>query len=89
MLLCRVTGRVDAAHRVAGIEPLRLELVETITLHGGQPRVYVACDTLGAREGQCVVTTSAGAARMIATLRGLPVDLAVCAVLDTEPGAAR
>jgi ethanolamine utilization protein EutN len=83
MLLARVIGRIDAARRVAAIDPFRLELLETLDAGGaGTGRRYVAIDSLGAAPGQLVVTTSAAAARMLQGLDGIPVDLAVVAVLD-------
>ena len=78
MLLARVIGRVDASRRSEGLEPCRLALVETLRTH----RPFVAVDTFGAVAGDVVVTTSAAAARMVDGLAGLPVDLAVVAVLD-------
>jgi ethanolamine utilization protein EutN len=89
VLLARVTGRISAPVRAAGLDPCRLVLLETVDRHGrGQGRRYVAVDGLGAREGQLVVTTSAAAARMLDGLSGKPIDLAVAAVLDDEWTAA-
>jgi microcompartment protein CcmK/EutM len=86
MLLARIVGRVDAAQRLAALAPCRLDLVETVDASGaGTGRRYVAVDTLGAAPGSLVVTASAAAARMVATLADSPVDLAVIAVLD-QPG---
>lgn len=85
MLLARVVGRVDASRRLEGVAPLRLELVETVDRAGrGTGRRFVAVDDLGAAAGQLVVTTSAASARMLPGLQGLPIDLAVVAVLDAR-----
>ena len=78
MLLARVVGRVNSARRVESLDPLRLLVVRTERTG----RHYVAVDTHGAVPGELVVTTSAAAARMCEHLQGVPVDLAVLAVLD-------
>ncbi len=77
MLLARVIGRVDCARRADGLDPFRFDLLETV----GDGRRYVAVDTLGAAQGQLVVTTSAAAARMVEGVGRVPVDLAVVALL--------
>jgi microcompartment protein CcmK/EutM len=83
MLLARVVGRVDASRRLDAVLPLRLDLVEAVDRRGrGTGRRFVATDELGAIPGQLVVTTSAAAARMLPGLAGVPVDLAVLAILD-------
>jgi microcompartment protein CcmK/EutM len=83
MLLARVVGRVDASRRLDAVRPLRLELLETVDRDGtGTGRTFVAVDDLGAAPGQLVVTTSAASARMLPGLAGVPVDLAVVAILD-------
>jgi microcompartment protein CcmK/EutM len=83
MLLARVVGRVDASRRIESVRPLRLELVETVDRKGaGTGRRFVAVDDLGAAPGQLVVTTSAASARMLRGLQGVPIDLAIVAVLD-------
>jgi ethanolamine utilization protein EutN len=83
MLLARVVGRVASSRRLDAVAPMRLELLETVGRDGaGTGRRFVAVDDLGAAPGQLVVTTSAASARMLPGLSGVPIDLAVVAILD-------
>jgi microcompartment protein CcmK/EutM len=86
MLLCRVVGRVSSDRRAPDLAGRRLDLLETVDRRlAGTGRRYVAVDALGAAEGQLVLTAAAASARLAEGLDGLPVDLAVVAVLDGPP----
>jgi microcompartment protein CcmK/EutM len=86
VLLCRVVGRVTAPRRAGELQGRRLDLLEPVDRGlRGTGRHYVAVDGLGAAEGQLVLTATAASARLAEDLHGLPVDLAVVAVLDAAP----
>ena len=86
MLLCRVSGGSRPTGGASELAGRRLDLLETVDRRlAGTGRRYVAVDALGAAEGQLVLTAAAASARLVEGLDGLPVDLAVVAVLDGPP----
>jgi len=87
MLCARVVGLLVATPKADELEGVRFALVQPVGAGGG-PRgaALVAVDTVGAAEGQLVITASAGSARAAAGMADRPVDLAVVGILD-EPAS--
>jgi ethanolamine utilization protein EutN len=83
MKIARVTGTVTASVKEAQLTGLKL-LVTNIEDGAGavlEPAV-VAADTCGAGVGDLVMLVSGSAARLPATVAGVPVDTAIIAVID-------
>ncbi len=89
MQLCRTVGLLVATPKAAELEGLRFALVQPLGA-GLSPRgrPQVAVDTVGAAEGQLIVTVAAGPARSAAGMAGRPVDLAVVGIVDAIAGGA-
>lgn len=83
MLLAEVTGLVVAAPKAGELEGVRFAVLQPLGAdlrRRGAP--VVAVDTVGAAEGQRVITAAAGSARLATGMRDRPVDLAVVGIVD-------
>ena len=88
MRLARVVGQVVSTVKEPELHGFKLLLVHDLDylepVDGATHRSpYVAVDLAGAGEGEVVVVTTGGAARMSARTAGAPVDLAVVGIVDT------
>jgi ethanolamine utilization protein EutN len=81
MLLGRVLGQVVATVRSPGFDNVSLLLVQDTTDDGDGP-TCVAVDLVGAGDGDVVLMTTGGAAR-VAAGAGTPTDRAVVAIADS------
>ncbi|MBN1476758.1 EutN/CcmL family microcompartment protein [Candidatus Sumerlaeota bacterium] len=83
MFLGKVVGQVVATHKDDGLEGFKLLLVQQMGLDQ-QPRsgFIVACDAVGAGEGELVIVVQGSSARIAQTTKDKPVDAAVIAIVD-------
>lgn len=84
MILGRVVGNVVSAHKDAGVEDVKLLLVERLdgaTIKGKQDFV-VAMDAVGAGTGDVVLIVAGSSARMTALTTGRPCDAAIMGIVD-------
>jgi len=83
MRLAKVVGLAVASPKAGELEGVRFAVVQPLGAnlqHRGRP--LVAVDTVGAGEGQTVVTVAAGPARAAPGMADRPVDLAVVGIVD-------
>jgi ethanolamine utilization protein EutN len=83
VLLAEVTGLVVVTPKSGELEGVRFAILQPL---GADLRrrgaSVVAVDTVGAAEGQRVITAAAGSARLASGMRDRPVDLAVVGIVD-------
>lgn len=83
MLLARVNGLVVATPKAGELDGVRFAVLQPLGSDlGDRGRPLVAVDTVGAAEGQLVLTAAAGSARAASGMTGRPVDLAVIGIVD-------
>jgi ethanolamine utilization protein EutN len=90
MFVALVTGSVVATHKAESmtghkllvVEPYRLD-DKTRTKLVSTGRTFIAVDTLGAGEGQCVLVTPGSSARLTPETKSLPIDAVVIGLVDT------
>lgn len=83
MVLARVTGLVVATPKAGELDGVRFAVLQPLGSDlGDRGRPLVAVDTVGAAEGQLVLTAAAGSARAASGMTGRPVDLAVIGIVD-------
>lgn len=83
MVLARVTGLVVATPKAGELNGVRFAVLQPLGSDlGDRGRPLVAVDTVGAAEGQLVLTAAAGSARAASGMTGRPVDLAVIGIVD-------
>lgn len=83
MYIGKVTGKVVSTIKDPRLTGISFVLVERLPARAGQEsEVFVAADTIGCGEGNTVLLTKGGAARMAANLQDTPVDLAVIGIID-------
>jgi microcompartment protein CcmK/EutM len=83
MFLGKVVGQVVATHKDEGLEGFKLLLVQQMGLdQKPKPGFIVACDTVGAGEGELVIVVQGSSARIAQTTKDRPVDAAVIAIVD-------
>lgn len=84
MQLARVIGNVVSTNKAEKLHGLKLLLVkpidiETFTEKGG---VFVAIDTVGAGEGEVVMTVGGSSSRQTLITTEKPVDQSIIAIID-------
>lgn len=84
MVLARVIGNVVSTNKTEKLHGLKLLLVkpidiETFTEKGG---VFVAIDTVGAGEGEVVMTVGGSSSRQTLITTEKPVDQSIVAIID-------
>ena len=84
MVLARVIGNVVSTNKAEKLHGLKLLLVkpidiETFTEKGG---VFVAIDTVGAGEGEVVMTVGGSSSRQTLITTEKPVDQSIVAIVD-------
>lgn len=83
MVLARVTGLVVATPKAGELDGVRFAVLQPLGSDlGDRGRPLLAVDTVGAAEGQLVLTAAAGSARAASGMTGRPVDLAVIGIVD-------
>jgi microcompartment protein CcmK/EutM len=84
MILGQVVGTVVATQKDEGLEGYKLLLVQSVGLDMRPKSSYqVVVDTVGAGEGEFVITVSGSSARLTARTKDKPVDTAIIAVVDS------
>lgn len=83
MKLARITGSVEATVKDASLTGKKLLIADVIDETGAAVEsAVVAVDTVGAGEGDQVLITMNGAARMPGGAAGAPVDATIIAIVD-------
>jgi microcompartment protein CcmK/EutM len=84
VVLARVRGTVVSTHKAAGMEGLRLLLLEKIDPASleGKGDFVVGIDGVGANSGEIVFFVTGSSARMTETTKGKPSDATVIAIVD-------
>lgn len=83
MILGKVVGQVVSTHKDEGLSGFKLLLVQQMGIDMElKPGFVVACDAVGAGEGEVVIVVQGSSARIAATTKDKPVDAAVIAIVD-------
>jgi microcompartment protein CcmK/EutM len=84
MVLARVKGTVVSTHKTAGMEGLKLLLLEKIDPVSlkGKGDYVVGIDSVGANAGEIVFFVTGSSARMTETTKGKPSDATIIAIVD-------
>jgi microcompartment protein CcmK/EutM len=83
MFLGKVVGQVVATHKDDGLEGFKLLLVQQMGLDRKPKSGFiVACDAVGAGEGELVIVVQGSSARIAKATKDRPVDAAVIAIVD-------
>lgn len=83
MILGKVVGQVIATHKDEGLEGFKLLIVQQVGLDFElRPAFVVACDAVGAGEGELVIVVAGSSARIAQRTKDKPVDAAVIAIVD-------
>src|SRR5439155_19921157 len=90
MFLARVTGSVVATQKVASMIGRKLLTVEPLRVEPGQRdrlvstgRTLVVVDTVGAGQGEMVLSVQGSSARLTPETEKLPVDATIIGIVDT------
>jgi len=85
MILGRVVGTVVSTQKDEGLQGYKLLLVQALDPDTMKAKAsyQVAVDSVGAGEGEIVITVSGSSARLTQRTDGKPVDVAIIAVVDT------
>lgn len=83
MLICRVTGVAVSTVKDESLKGAKLLVVEELSRSTGEPRPFVAIDTVGAGKDEVVIVAMGSAARETPRTRGLSVDAAVVGIVDS------
>ena len=94
MRLGKVCGNVVSTVKADGLMRYKLLLVRDVDAadplaHGIQNQPYVAVDLVGSGEGEIVLVTHGGAARIDAGTLTVPTDAAIVAIVDSAQLDAR
>ncbi|MEO6953262.1 MAG: EutN/CcmL family microcompartment protein [Polyangia bacterium] len=82
MILGRVIGEVWATRKHAAYEGRKLLLVTPRLFHGPRPVPIVAVDVIDAGVGDQVIVCVGTPARLASGGQNLPIEAAVCAIVD-------
>lgn len=89
MMLAEVVGLLVSTPKADELEGVRFAVLQPIgTDREPRGKRVVAVDTVGAAEGNLVMTASAGSARAASGMAGRPVDLAVVGIVDELDGGS-
>ncbi|QDV13712.1 Carbon dioxide concentrating mechanism protein CcmL [Rosistilla oblonga] len=90
MFIARVTGSVVSTQKVASMTGHKLLIVEPYRLEPDQRkslsttgRTFIACDTLGAGEGDYVLIVQGSSARLTPETKHLPIDCVIIGIVDS------
>jgi microcompartment protein CcmK/EutM len=83
MFLGKVVGQVISTHKDEGLTGFKLLLVRHVGLDMELKSAFVvACDAVGAGEGEIVLVVQGSSARIAQRTKDKPVDAAVIAIVD-------
>lgn len=90
MNIGKVIGTVVATRKDEKLEGLKLHMVEFVDTEGKPTgNITVAVDSVGAGEGEIVLTAAGSSARQTNTTKDKPVDAVIMAIVDlVEIGGA-
>jgi ethanolamine utilization protein EutN len=90
MFLARVTGSVVSTQKVKTMTGHKLLIVEPYRLDSDSRdqlvttgRTFIACDTLGAGEGDLVLVCQGSSARLTPETKTLPIDAVITGIIDS------
>lgn len=90
MFVAKVTGSVVASHKVDSMRGQKLLIVEPYRIDPTNRkqlvttgRTFVACDTIGAGEGEFVLIVQGSSARLTPETKTLPIDAVIIGIVDT------
>lgn len=90
MFVAKVTGSVVASHKVDSMRGQKLLIVEPYRIDPANRgklittgRTFVACDTIGAGEGEFVLIVQGSSARLTPETKTLPIDAVIIGIVDT------
>jgi microcompartment protein CcmK/EutM len=84
MLLGRVAGTLVSSRKDPSIEGIKLLLVRTLDIDGGETGQFVvAMDAVGAGVDEVVLLAQGSSARQTEATRDKPCDAVVMAIVDT------
>ena len=81
MIICKVIGHVWATKKEAGLEGLKLMVVQNE--HDAKRPVHVAADVVGAGIGEQVLVVSGSTARRAFGRDDVPADMAIVGIIDS------
>ena len=84
MQICRVVGTVVSTNKTEKLSGMKLLLVRPIDLDTFEEKgsLLVSIDTVGAGEGEVVMTVGGSSSRQTQETDGRPVDNAIVAIVD-------
>lgn len=83
MILGKIVGQIISTHKDEGLDSFKLLIVQHLTLEmESKPTFVVACDAVGAGEGEVVLVVQGSSARITRNTKDKPVDAAVIAIID-------
>jgi ethanolamine utilization protein EutN len=83
MVLGKVMGSVWATHKEAGMDQLKLLLIQPLDFKGrAQGSTMIAADRIGAGIGEHVIVSRGNPARMLFDGRNVPIDAIVVGIVD-------
>lgn len=84
MILARVAGTVVSTHKDPKLQGLKLLLLQPMTTKlEPTGNFVVAADAVGSGNGEIVLAAAGSSARLTEATQGLPVDLAIIAIVDS------
>lgn len=90
MFVAKVTGSVVASHKVDSMRGQKLLIVEPYRIDPANRsklittgRTFIACDTIGAGEGEFVLIVQGSSARLTPETKTLPIDAVIIGIVDT------
>lgn len=84
MFIGKVVGSVWATQKEAGMENLKLLIVQPLDLHereSGQP--VIAADRIGAGVGERVIVSRGTPARILFDNKNTPIDAVIVGIVDS------
>ncbi|MCM3749992.1 EutN/CcmL family microcompartment protein [Paenibacillus pasadenensis] len=84
MLLGKVVGSVWATQKEAGMENLKLMIVQPIDSSGNSSgQTVIAVDRIGAGVGERVIVSRGNPARMLFPQKVVPIDAIIVGIVDS------
>lgn len=83
MQIGKIVGTVVSTRKDEKLEGLKFHMVEFVDLDGKPTgNIVVAVDSVGAGEGEIVLTAAGSSARQTDTTKDKPVDAVIMAIVD-------
>lgn len=84
MQICKVVGTVVSTNKTEKLSGMKLLLVRPMDIATFEEKgsLLVSIDTIGAGEGEVVMTVGGSSSRQTAQTDGTPVDSAIVAIVD-------